>query len=48
MRASKKLDSNRSTNSRRKFDAHEYQLERFAFKGCPFSYYGQCFDYKDR
>lgn len=48
MRASKKLESNKNTNSRRKFDAHEYQLERFTFKGCPFSYYGQCFDYKDR
>lgn len=46
VRASKILDRNKCTHVRKSFNTRESQFERFTFKGCPFSYYGQCFIYK--
>ena len=31
---------------KKEMNVRENQRELFSYTGCPFSYYGQCFDYK--
>lgn len=36
------------TNRKKEMNYRENQSECFSYTGCPFSYYGQCFDYKQK
>lgn len=47
-RANKKLLSIKCTNKKKEGNPRENQRERFMYHGCPFSYYGQCFKYKNK
>lgn len=46
-RAKKKLQNIQCTNKKKKDNLCENHENTFTFRGSPFSYYGQCFVYKD-
>lgn len=47
-RAKKTLSGIQCTNVKKGVNYRGSDSEQFSFSGCPFSYYGQCFDYKKK
>lgn len=47
-RAKQFLETIQCTNKKKAMSFRENHSECFSYIGCPFSYYGQCFDYKDK
>ncbi len=47
-RAKKTLSGIQCTNVKKAVNNRGSDSEQFSFSGCPFSYYGQCFDYKKK
>lgn len=47
-RAKQKLAGITCTNRKKEINYRENQSEYFSYTGCPFSYYGQCFVYKQK
>lgn len=47
-RAKKTLSGIQCTNVKKGVNNRGSDSEQFSFSGCPFSYYGQCFDYKKK
>lgn len=45
-RARRTLSEVSCTKRKKEMNVRENQRELFSYTGCPFSYYGQCFDYK--
>lgn len=47
-RAQRTLSEVSCTKRKKEMNVRENQRELFSYTGCPFSYYGQCFDYKKK